>query len=68
VTTTQAPAPAPVIAAPQPVAEVSSTGFKYSAVFLVPLAFLFGLVFLGRTFTRDATPLTAATRTLKRRH
>lgn len=66
VTTTQPPVPAPVVAAPQPVAEVTrTTGFKYSAVFLVPLAFLFALAFLGRTFTRDATPLNAAG--LKRR-
>jgi hypothetical protein len=67
VTATQPPVPAPVIAAPQPVAQITTTGFKYSAVFLVPLAFLFALAFLGRTFTRDATPLNAVAGGLKRR-
>jgi hypothetical protein len=68
VTTTMPPVAPPVIAQPQrPVAQVT-TGFKYSAVFLVPLAFLFGLLFLGRTFTRDATPIDAAAGAAKRRH
>ncbi|HVV77220.1 MAG TPA: hypothetical protein VHC43_14410 [Mycobacteriales bacterium] len=62
-------APAPVLAEPQPVAQVTSTtGFKYSAVFLMPLAFLFALAFLGRTFTRDATPRGTADGELKRRN
>ncbi|HWC33596.1 MAG TPA: hypothetical protein VG650_02100 [Mycobacteriales bacterium] len=64
VTTTQPPVPAPVLAAPQPAAVTS--GFKYSAVFLVPLAFLLGLLFLGRTFTRDATPLGATSASMRR--
>lgn len=67
VTTTAPAVQPPVIAAPRPVAQVS-TGFKYSAVFLVPLAFLFGLLFLGRTFTRDATPRGAAAGASMRRH
>ncbi|HVT20350.1 MAG TPA: hypothetical protein VHE57_03025 [Mycobacteriales bacterium] len=68
VTTTQPPVAPPLLAQPQQVALVRTTGFKYSAVFLVPLAFLFALAFLGRTFTRDATPRGAASQALERRH
>jgi hypothetical protein len=34
----------------------SNDGFQYSAVMLLPLAFLAGLAFLTRVFTSDATP------------
>jgi hypothetical protein len=67
VTATAPPVQPPLIAAPQAAAE-PFIGFKYPAVFLVPLAFLFGLLFLGRTFTRDATPLNAAAGAARRRH
>jgi hypothetical protein len=66
VVTTAPPAAPPVLAQPQPVAQVNA-GFKYSAVFLVPLVFLLGLLFVGRTFTRDATPQGAVV-AAKRRH
>ena len=54
----QAPAPqtAPVAAAPQQVvrtASVIDTGFRYPAVFLLPLLFLAGAAWLGRALTRD---------------
>lgn len=58
VVVSQVPVAPPVVA--QPVALERTTGFKYSAVFLMPLAFLLALAFLARTFTRDATPLNAA--------
>lgn len=66
VTTTAPPVQPPLLAQPQAVTQ-PFIGFKYPAVFLVPLAFLFGLLFLGRTFTRDATPLNAAARAARRR-
>jgi hypothetical protein len=69
VVVSQYPVAPPGVAQPQqPVALARSTGYKYSAVFLVPLVFLFALVFLGRTFTRDATPLNAGAGAAKRRH
>jgi hypothetical protein len=66
VTTTAPPVQPPLVARPQAAAQ-PFVGFKYPAVFLVPLAFLFGLFFLGRTFTRDATPLNAAAGAARRR-
>ncbi|HVT65007.1 MAG TPA: hypothetical protein VHD81_07630 [Mycobacteriales bacterium] len=66
VTTTAPPVQPPLIAQPQAVTQ-PFIGFKYPAVFLVPLAFLFGLLFLGRTFTRDATPLNAVAGAARRR-
>lgn len=66
VTTTAPPVQPPILAQPQ-AATQPFAGFKYSAIFLVPLAFLFGLLFLGRTFTRDATPLNAAAAAARRR-